>query len=432
MNMSQRIVLYLMVSFITVACQPRATAKVESSDINKTIEEKIADHTIALPDSCSFSFLDKIVKDKRLLILGEAGHYDGTSYAVRTEMVKYLSEKHGFNVIALEGLSFLKSCFIMGGERMTKTESDKFIMKTMLADRESRPILDIIYQNKIDLLGIEPNNCYNFMELNPLVDRYDLEKDLSINWEVFKEEAMKTGALHIRFSDYPYYVDTTATQYCMQSLNKIKNWLKKQLQRKDHPDRAYFQAVLQSINGVKANLKGFLIKVNGPTIQEDFDRLTTLNNYRDEQMASNIIWYMDHHPDQKMIVWCANFHGMRDVSQCSHPEDSLVYIRQKLMGERLAEHFEDQLYSLAFTDLYRDGNKDFAGALEQELGKKGMKFGFTDFTFLRYQEDFFNKWFNCSAIGRKNGNWMYIWDGLYYIRYQKLSEKDSVTQAQGQ
>ena len=97
-----------------------------------------------------------------------------------------------------------------------------------------------------------------------------------------------------------------------------------------------------------------------------------------------------------------------------------MYFQTKFMGEYLAEYLREDLYSLAFTSYYGDPNT--CGVLEQELYQKNMQYGFIDFKSLRFKEDFFDKSFNSNIIRKKDGKWMYIWDGVYFIRDQKQVE----------
>lgn len=36
---------------------------------------------------------------------------------------------------------------------------------------------------------------------------------------------------------------------------------------------------------------------------------------RDNAMAENVLWYRKHFPDEKLIIWCANLHAVKDASQ---------------------------------------------------------------------------------------------------------------------
>ncbi|MFN7611025.1 MAG: type II CAAX prenyl endopeptidase Rce1 family protein, partial [bacterium] len=53
-----------------------------------------------------FDFLKEKISDKRIVFLGEATHYDGATFAARSEMVDFLIKEMGFEVILFEAGMF--------------------------------------------------------------------------------------------------------------------------------------------------------------------------------------------------------------------------------------------------------------------------------------------------------------------------------------
>ena len=54
------------------------------------------------PISKDFSFLKEELKDVQVVMLGEISHFDGNVFETKTEIIKYLVENMGFDVIAFE------------------------------------------------------------------------------------------------------------------------------------------------------------------------------------------------------------------------------------------------------------------------------------------------------------------------------------------
>ncbi len=48
-------------------------------------------------------FLDSIILNHKIIILGEPSHYSSTSYKIKNQIIRYLYENHDFNVLLLEG-----------------------------------------------------------------------------------------------------------------------------------------------------------------------------------------------------------------------------------------------------------------------------------------------------------------------------------------
>ena len=80
------------------------------------------------------------------------------------------------------------------------------------------------------------------------------------------------------------------------------------------------------------------------------------------------------------------------------------------------------MYSLAFTTLnYIDHEDVPAGLLEKAIAKEtnNAPYAFIDFEPLRFADGFRDKEFEAAMIKKKSGKWLYIFDGIYYIRDQE-------------
>src|SRR5699024_8508990 len=53
-------------------------------------------------DKGRYHALDKYIKDKRIVLLGENSHFIGDYYSNKIDIIKYLHKHHGFNVVILE------------------------------------------------------------------------------------------------------------------------------------------------------------------------------------------------------------------------------------------------------------------------------------------------------------------------------------------
>jgi len=146
------------------------------------------------------------------------------------------------------------------------------------------------------------------------------------------------------------------------------------------------------------------------------DILTGRN--RDSQMAENINWIMENYPDEKLIVWCANLHAAKDISQTRYPTDSLLYFNFQSTGEALYTRHGNKMYCLAFTSL---GKEEENGALEKAIVDitNNAPYAFVDFESLRFADGYRDKAFESNVIGKKQGKWLYIFDGIYYIRDER-------------
>lgn len=77
-------------------------------------EKQIADLFMDFSDeSTSFEQIKNAVKDKRIVILGEAGHADGRTFEIKSELIEYLNADNEYDVI-LEGMGFLDGAVLQG------------------------------------------------------------------------------------------------------------------------------------------------------------------------------------------------------------------------------------------------------------------------------------------------------------------------------
>ena len=89
------LVLLLMAGGIFVSCG------------TKPAEKQIADQFTDFSDeSTSFEQIKNAVKGKRIVILGEAGHADGRTFEIKSELIEYLNADKEYDVV-LEGMGFL-------------------------------------------------------------------------------------------------------------------------------------------------------------------------------------------------------------------------------------------------------------------------------------------------------------------------------------
>lgn len=85
---------------------------------------------------------------------------------------------------------------------------------------------------------------------------------------------------------------------------------------------------------------------------------------RDNAMAENVLWYRKHFPDEKLIIWCANLHAVKDASQIMDCELNDYY--HNLLTENLYHELGNEVYSIAITSLNRSDLQQ-PGELERQI-----------------------------------------------------------------
>ena len=396
-----------------------------SSCCNKTsIESQLSDKFTTYNEySESFETLADFVKDKRIVILGECGHGDGRTFEIKSEIVRYLDSVGDYTLI-LEGMN------PFDGAILNKELPVLIINKSGLniqncwyglwsQTKEAAELADEMDKNKIDFYGmdVQPSYCSYFQiaYLSNLFYSDSIMKQwlFDYNWEKLLEIDNKLHQYNdslINESDYPYYDS---------SLLAMRNKLS------DNDVSFNKDAVLLLIDNMLSFSHqakcGFSI-----TCDSCIDRGIMI---RDRQMADNVAWYINHHPEKKIIIWAANFHGAKDISQIKYGKepDPELYEKYTLLGEHLANMFPNQVYSIAFTSGGGDVgwfNQDESDPIQPDstsvefaLLQRGINYGFLDFG---SHPEFEDIPFHSILLGYHNkiGKWVKSFDAIFYIREQ--------------
>lgn len=396
-----------------------------SSCCNKTsIESQLSDKFTTYNEySESFETLADFVKDKRIVILGECGHGDGRTFEIKSEIVRYLDSVGDYTLI-LEGMN------PFDGAILNKELPVLIINKSGLniqncwyglwsQTKEAAELADAMDKIKIDFYGmdVQPSYCSYFQiaYLSNLFYSDSIMKQnmFDYNWKRLlniNNNMLNLNDSVIQDSDYQYYDS---------SLLAMRNKLS------DNDVSFNKDAVLLLID----NMLSFSHQAKcgfSVTCDSCIDRGIMI---RDRQMAENVAWYLNHHPEKKVIIWAANFHGAKAISQIKYGKepDHDLYDKYTLLGEHLANMFPDQVYSIAFTSGggevgYFNQDESYpiqpdSISVEFALRQRGINYGYFDFG---SHPEFEDIPFHSILLGYHNkiGKWVKSFDAIFYIREQ--------------
>ena len=397
---------------------------------NPHVESSLADKFTAYNEpSESFETIANLVKDKRIVILGECGHGDGRTFEIKSEIVRYLDSIGDYTLI-LEGMNSFDGA-ILNKELpvLIINKSGLNIQNCWYGQwswaKEAAELVDAIDKNQIDFYGMEsePTYCSYFQiaYLSNLFYSDSIMKQglFDYNWKKLLEIDNKLHQYNdslINASDYPYYDS---------SLLAMRNKLS------DNDVSFNKDAVLLLIDNMLSfsNLAkcGFSLTCDSC--------IDCVNMIRDRQMADNVAWYLNHHPEKKIIIWAANFHGAKAISQIKYGKEPNpdLYDRYTLLGEHLANMFPNQIYSVAFTSgcgevgyFYQDESypvKPDSTSVEFALQQRGINYGYFDFG---SHPEFEDVPFHSILLGSHNkiGKWAKSFDAIFYIKEQHKATQE--------
>ena len=382
----------------------------------KTTEQQIADEFHAFSDeSTSFKQIKNAVKDKRIVILGEAGHADGRTFEIKPELIEYLNADNEYDVI-LEGMGFLDGAVLQGV--LPSLCIDSLYLDVANAwyglwsqTKEAAPLVEAMRNGKVRYWGMDCNPSLGDYFLIP----YLLVSSPSVSSVLGGSAFDSLMAIHDRMMG----MDTTLTHNELDYFNSKMSHAQKALEEEtDLEKKAILDMAIDNALAFSGQVRlGFT----------DWDAQNEGINIRDRQMAENVIWYLNHFPERKVIIWTANFHGAKQINQINYGKepDPDLYNKYVLCGEHLEKAFPGQVYSLAFTS--GGGSEGYfyvndstaivpdSTSMEFQLSQREMEYGFCD---LSQKKDWADVVFNSTILGYdcKSGKWARAFDGIFYMK----------------
>ena len=378
-------------------------------------EKKLADQFMAFSDEeASFAPIKAAVKDKRIVILGEAGHADGKTFEIKSKLIEFLNANNEYDVV-LEGMGFLDGAVLQGVLPPQCIDSNYLDVANAWnalwsQTKEASSLVEAMRSGKVRYWGMDCNPSLGDYFLIP----YLLASSPSVSSVLGGSAFDSLTAIHDRMMS----MDTTLTHNELDYFDSKMNQARKALEEEtDLEKKAILDMTIDNALAFSGQVRlGFT----------DWDAVNEGINIRDRQMAENVEWYLNRFPDRKIIIWTANFHGAKKIDQIEYgkePEPDL-YKKFVLLGEHLENAFPGQVYSLAFTSgggstgfFYANDSTDIvpdSTSMEFQLSQRGMEFGICDMTQMKDCADMV---FNSIVFGDcKPGKWAQAFDGIFYMK----------------
>ena len=281
---------------------------------------------LSAPDD-DLKFLKSLLKDKRIVSMGEATHGTKQFAQLKGRFFKYLVENLDFNIIAIEvdfGVTMAVNDYVLGINDDGR-EALKKLLFFHCVNEETWELIEWmrLYNKKfkerqVKIYGID----YQFADRQlDIIKKYISKVDT-----VFSQE--------IEGYDVQPALKFYGPSLAIEDTKKIRNRLKN--------DSARYILISGALEWKEMLHLTYTL--------EDFYflRLQSLNRPRDLCMKENIDWILEHEgSNAKVLVWAHNMHVMYD----SMPWNSLPGKEKgyfKLMGLCLKDSYRDELYTIGF------------------------------------------------------------------------------------
>lgn len=299
----KRLFLICLTAFAIISCRKN---EVEiQQDMLKSDLDKM---TVAIPQNPDewtenqLSMLN-ILGNKKIVALGEATHGTSEFFKAKHRIFKYLVEKHGFRVFAIEadfGESLLLNEAIRAGktteigalmkEKMIfwtwRTEEVKNFLEWMSEYNKNKP-----ESEKISYVGID---CQSNRHNPSLLVNYLQKTDT----DLYKlAENVLSEAANASNNNYMAY-DVNTYNSLTSDLDKLLSIVNS---KKDNLVRASSLKEYQLNERILMVIKQVVLYTYRRNIDKNFGD-------RDKYMAENVEWLSNYFGDQKMVVWAHNAH----------------------------------------------------------------------------------------------------------------------------
>lgn len=304
-----------------------------SPSINKQIID-INDTEKGVFDKQDFTRFAEKIANAHIVGLGEQTHGTGSVFALKSQLIQYLHEEHGFDVLIFEsGMYDVNAIWqqAKSGQRIKDIAPGNIFYMYANSD-EVTPLFDYINQQEktespLILVGFDSQHTGGVSNKS-LVD--DLENAFSIaqdNWSsdnawlLFKEQIQQVlNISHQRLSvdaENVFFVQLDKVQQVFLLNSKVVS------RQKDHENDSY-------------NQSGFWYRITRG-LEAQAKRQWKISDIRSQEMGENIKWWASQYPDKKILIWAHSGHLYRTGDQ------------QINAGEVISNAFADQYYMVHFT-----------------------------------------------------------------------------------
>ncbi|UHA75921.1 erythromycin esterase family protein [Paenibacillus sp. 481] len=304
--------------------------------------------------------LKPLLKDKRIVYLGESSHGAAEFNSAKTRLIQFLHQEMGFNVVAFE-TSLGKAASAYGNAKSApsvKTMKDSIF--SIWWSQETLPLFDYIKETQksntpLQLAGFDMQPTGTIFN-SAWIGNDKLEKSFN--------------DAELELEEWNYSSDLEGYRKAKPRLTALYKQIKQMVPeraealRKQYPDNPHIVKLTERALDNRLQVVNGYLELGAQTnaVYEgksyDFMSIVKSTEYRDRMMADNLVWLATHvYPNEKIIVWAHNGHISKAFSK-----ERAARMPMRYMGELMQQtKFKDLGYVIG---LFMGGGKNADTAKE--------------------------------------------------------------------
>jgi len=293
-------------------------------------------------------FLKKVLKGKRIVQLGETTHGSNEMSATKVELIKYLHEELGYDVLAFEsGFAETNGAY----RQLHDLSSTELMKRSIFGVWYTQEVADLFQylqeqEKKGDplvLTGFDIQVMGKFFTKST----YDWIKQVDPSKaELFKQAEESMVKLRTQKTEADFIQEQTKINEQYSTLERFVEEHRKELASSSPQHEQAVEILSQSLKLRKETLMRYELpswKADHSVPIYDIEEHPMV--LRDRMMAENLEFLAEEmYPTEKIIVWGHNYHVRKNNSKVKYVEAEQNFLNN--MGDYLPEDFKKQTYTV--------------------------------------------------------------------------------------